>query len=464
MRPTPDPVQPGQESVWSYPRPPRLERANAHLKVVLGGVTIAETNDAFRVLETSHPPNYYFPPERRARRRRRRDEGRDVLRVQGRARPIGRSPAASASRPKPRGGTSSPSPSFAPIARSHRVLRGPHGRVLRRRRARGAAARRVLRWVDHLASGGTVQGHPRLPGLVRRDDGHRRRSPGERRFHTEIDWLDSWHSFSFCEPLRPEEHAPRAAARAQRRRRRAPGAGFGMHPHRDMEIVTWVLDGALEHRDSEGNHGVITPRPRAAHERGHAASATPRQNASRDEPVHLLQMWVLARHAGHRTRVRAASTSPTRSQDDELFPLASGREDDAAITIHQRDATLWVGAPRAGATRRRSRTRRSCTCSSRAEPPKLDGVGRARHRRRRPPHRRRRARRSPPGPDGAEVTDVGDLRRLGHLTKSRQAAVGEDLAAGLTRRAVHDLVRLVRDPLQVVAAHRDTATPACRAR
>jgi uncharacterized protein (DUF427 family) len=62
VRPTPDPVQPGQESVWSYPRPPRLERANAHLKVVLGGVTIAETNDAFRVLETSHPPNYYFPP------------------------------------------------------------------------------------------------------------------------------------------------------------------------------------------------------------------------------------------------------------------------------------------------------------------------------------------------------------------------------------------------------------------
>ena len=62
MRPTPDPVQPGQESVWSYPRPPRLERANAHVKVVLGGVTIAETNDAFRVLETSHPPNYYFPP------------------------------------------------------------------------------------------------------------------------------------------------------------------------------------------------------------------------------------------------------------------------------------------------------------------------------------------------------------------------------------------------------------------
>jgi uncharacterized protein (DUF427 family) len=49
--------------VWSYPRPPRLERATAHLVVVLDGVTIAETNDALRVLETSHPPNYYFPPD-----------------------------------------------------------------------------------------------------------------------------------------------------------------------------------------------------------------------------------------------------------------------------------------------------------------------------------------------------------------------------------------------------------------
>jgi uncharacterized protein (DUF427 family) len=62
VRPTPDPVSDGQESAWDYPRPPRLERANAHLVVVLGGETIAETNDGYRVLETSHPPNYYFPP------------------------------------------------------------------------------------------------------------------------------------------------------------------------------------------------------------------------------------------------------------------------------------------------------------------------------------------------------------------------------------------------------------------
>lgn len=53
----------GQESVWDYPRPPKLELTNKHLKVIFGGKRIAETNRAFRVLETSHPPVYYFPPE-----------------------------------------------------------------------------------------------------------------------------------------------------------------------------------------------------------------------------------------------------------------------------------------------------------------------------------------------------------------------------------------------------------------
>ncbi|TXN62238.1 DUF427 domain-containing protein [Methylobacterium sp. WL6] len=62
MHPTPSPTKPGEESVWAYPRPPRLEPVAATLKVVLGGRTIAETRAGFRVLETSHPPTYYFPP------------------------------------------------------------------------------------------------------------------------------------------------------------------------------------------------------------------------------------------------------------------------------------------------------------------------------------------------------------------------------------------------------------------
>jgi uncharacterized protein (DUF427 family) len=62
-RPEPIAPGPGQESVWDYPRPPRLEPVTARLVVVLGGATIADTTRGYRVLETSHPPNYYFPPD-----------------------------------------------------------------------------------------------------------------------------------------------------------------------------------------------------------------------------------------------------------------------------------------------------------------------------------------------------------------------------------------------------------------
>ena len=61
--PDPDPAGPGQESVWTYPRPPRLEPVAQSLRVLLGGAVIAETTDGFRVLETSHPPTYYLPPD-----------------------------------------------------------------------------------------------------------------------------------------------------------------------------------------------------------------------------------------------------------------------------------------------------------------------------------------------------------------------------------------------------------------
>ena len=62
-RPQPIPPRPGQESVWNYPRPPRVEPCRSQVEVVFGGVTIAVTRSPLRVLETSHPPNYYFPPD-----------------------------------------------------------------------------------------------------------------------------------------------------------------------------------------------------------------------------------------------------------------------------------------------------------------------------------------------------------------------------------------------------------------
>ncbi|MCB0183082.1 MAG: DUF427 domain-containing protein, partial [Caldilineaceae bacterium] len=62
MRPTPIPPGPGQESVWAYPRPPRLEKSDKQIQVIFNGVAIADTRNAYRVLETSHPPVYYLPP------------------------------------------------------------------------------------------------------------------------------------------------------------------------------------------------------------------------------------------------------------------------------------------------------------------------------------------------------------------------------------------------------------------
>jgi uncharacterized protein (DUF427 family) len=63
MHPRPDPVRPGQESVWDYPRPPALEPTSKHVRIEVGGQILADTNRALRLLETSHPPTYYLPPE-----------------------------------------------------------------------------------------------------------------------------------------------------------------------------------------------------------------------------------------------------------------------------------------------------------------------------------------------------------------------------------------------------------------
>jgi redox-sensitive bicupin YhaK (pirin superfamily) len=166
------------------------------------------------------------------------------------------------------------------------------------------------------------------------------------RFHTEIDWLDSWHSFSFSHHYDPK-NTHHGLLLVLNDDRIAPGGGFGTHPHRDMEIVTWVLDGALEHRDSEGNHGVITPgvAQRMSAGRGIRHSE---HNASRSAPVHLLQMWVPPDTPGLDPGYEQRDVGSDR-RDDELFPLASGREPEAAIRIHQRDATLWVTTLHAGA-------------------------------------------------------------------------------------------------------------------
>src|SRR6476660_2880626 len=110
------------------------------------------------------------------------------------------------------------------------------------------------------------------------------------RFHTQIDWLDSWHSFSFGGHY-DRNNTHHGQLLVVNDDVIAPGGGFGTHPHRDMEIVTWVLEGSLRHGDSIGTDDVITP---GLAQRMSAGSGIRHSevNASATEPVHLIQMWV----------------------------------------------------------------------------------------------------------------------------------------------------------------------------
>jgi redox-sensitive bicupin YhaK (pirin superfamily) len=112
----------------------------------------------------------------------------------------------------------------------------------------------------------------------------------DQRFHTQTNWLNSFHSFSFGPHYDPNNMGF-GTLRVLNDDVIAPGQGFGTHPHRDMEIVTWVVKGAVAHQDSSGGQGVI----RAGEVQTMSAGTGIRHseyNASETEPVHLLQMWI----------------------------------------------------------------------------------------------------------------------------------------------------------------------------
>ena len=164
------------------------------------------------------------------------------------------------------------------------------------------------------------------------------RRAGER-FHTKIEWLDSWHSFSFSTHYDPS-NTHHGLLLVSNDDTVAPAGGFGTHAHRDMEIVTWVLDGALEHRDSEGNEGIIEPGLAQRMSAGTGIRHS-EMNASRTAPVHFLQMWVPPDTGSIPPGYEQRDVS-SELRGDALYPLASGRESGSGIRIHQRDATLWV--------------------------------------------------------------------------------------------------------------------------
>jgi redox-sensitive bicupin YhaK (pirin superfamily) len=123
-----------------------------------------------------------------------------------------------------------------------------------------------------------------------------------------------------------------------------PGMGFGTHPHRDMEIITYILSGALEHKDSMGNGRVIRPG-----EIQYMAAGTGVRhsefNPSKDEAVHLLQIWIQPDRAGVKPRYAEKSLKDAKSGALHLVTSKTGR--DGSIAIHQ-DADLWVAKLDAG--------------------------------------------------------------------------------------------------------------------
>ncbi len=164
------------------------------------------------------------------------------------------------------------------------------------------------------------------------------------RGHANHGWLDSFHTFSFA-GYRDPDWMGFGPLRVINEDRIAPGAGFPTHRHQDMEIVTWVLAGALEHKDSLGNGGVLRPgevqRMRAGHGIAHSE-----YNASATEPVHLLQIWIEPDAHGLEPGYEQIAFAP-ESLQGRLRLIASNDGREGSVTIHQ-DAAIYAGRLAAG--------------------------------------------------------------------------------------------------------------------
>jgi redox-sensitive bicupin YhaK (pirin superfamily) len=165
------------------------------------------------------------------------------------------------------------------------------------------------------------------------------------RFVTSIDWLHGKHSFSFGQHYDPK-NTHHGLLLVNNEDVVKPGTGFRTHPHQDMEIVTWVLDGELEHKDTLGNKGIIYP---GLAQRMSAGTGIwhSEMNPSGDAPVHFVQMWVVPDTERINPAYEQLDINPQIAKGG-LVPLASGRGHNAAISIRQKDAVLWVGRLKPG--------------------------------------------------------------------------------------------------------------------
>jgi quercetin 2,3-dioxygenase len=163
--------------------------------------------------------------------------------------------------------------------------------------------------------------------------------PGSERGHANHGWLDSFHSFSFADYYDPE-HMGYGALRVINEDRVQPGTGFGTHGHRDMEIITYLLSGKLEHKDSMGNGSIIVPGDVQRMSAGKGVQHS-EYNPSPDEPVHLLQIWIEPNlkgiAPGYEQRHIAVAEKRGRLR---LIASPDGRE--GSVRIHQ-DAKVFAG-------------------------------------------------------------------------------------------------------------------------
>jgi len=157
------------------------------------------------------------------------------------------------------------------------------------------------------------------------------------RGHANHGWLDTYHSFSFADYYDPKRMGFRHL-RVINDDLVMPGMGFGTHPHRDMEIITYMLSGSLEHKDSMGNGRVI----RTGEVQYMSAGSGVRHsefNPSKEEAAHLLQIWIQPDASAVKPRYAEKSLAKTESGKLQLVTSKTGR--DHSIAIHQ-DADLWI--------------------------------------------------------------------------------------------------------------------------
>lgn len=164
------------------------------------------------------------------------------------------------------------------------------------------------------------------------------------RGHANHGWLDTYHTFSFAS-YRDPQHMGFRSLRVMNEDFVQPGQGFGTHPHRDMEIVTYVLEGALEHKDSMGNGEVLRP---GEFQRMSAGTGITHSefNPSDTEPVHLYQIWLYPDRKGIEPSYEQKQF-PEIERRNQLRLVASQDADAGSLLIHQ-DAQIYLSSLDAG--------------------------------------------------------------------------------------------------------------------